>query len=154
MPVNQNSAIDELNWRILEILQKRGRASYAEIGREVGLSAPAVTERVQKMEDAGIIQGYQAVIDPEKLGYSIQTIISLQVNRDYFTPTIKKLEALPEVLDCYRTTGTSALILIAAFTSMQHMQTFLDELLQIGEPVSSIVLSHPIRNRVLRPPEE
>ena len=152
MPSNPKNTIDGLNWRILEILQKRGRASYAEIGREVGLSAPAVTERVQRMEEAGVIQGYQAVIDPEKLGYPIQTIISLQVNRDYFTPTIKKLEAMPEVLDCYRTTGTSALILIAAFTSMQHMQEVLDELLQMGEPVSSIVLSHPIRQKAIKEP--
>ncbi len=152
MPSNPKNIVDGLNWRILEILQKRGRASYAEIGREVGLSAPAVTERVQRMEEAGIINGYQAVVDPEKLGYAIQTIISLQVNRDYFTPTIKKLEAMPEVLDCYRTTGTSALILIAAFTSMQHMQEVLDELLQMGEPVSSIVLSHPIRQKAIKEP--
>jgi len=141
--------MDELNWRILEVLQQSGRASYAEIGRVVGLTAPAVTERIQKMEDMGIITGYKAVIDPEKLGITIRTIIQLQVNRSVFNNTLKKLAALPEIFDCYRTTGTSSLFLLAGFTSMHHMEYFLNELLQHGEPVSSIILSHPISNRVL-----
>ena len=141
--------MDELNWRILEILQQSGRARYAEIGRIVGLTAPAVTERIQKMEDMGIITGYKAVIDPSKLGIEIRTIIQLQVNRNVFSTTLKKLAACPEVFDCYRTTGTSSLFILAGFTSMAHMERFLNDLLQFGEPVSSIILSHPISNRVM-----
>ena len=141
--------MDELNWRILEVLQQSGRASYAEIGRKVGLTAPAVTERIQKMEDMGVIKGYRVVIDPEKLGISIRTVIQLQVNRSVFNNTLKKLEAFPEIFECYRTTGTSSLFLLAGFTSMHHMERFLNELLQYGEPVSSIILSHPISNKVL-----
>lgn len=148
MPSNQKNEIDALNWRILEVLQKQGRATYAEIGRLVGLSAPAVKERVLKMEDAGIIQGYRAVLNPEKIGYPIQTIIQLQVNRDRFAAALKILQAMPEVIDCYRTTGTSALFMIVAFKSMHHMEEFLNEVMQIGEPVSSIVLSHPISGHV------
>lgn len=142
--------MDELNWRILELLQQSGRASYAEIGRVVGLTAPAVTERIQKMEDMGVITGYKATINAEKLGISVRTIIQLQVNRSVFNNTLKKLAAFPEVFDCYRTTGTSSLFLLAGFTSMHHMEQFLNELLQYGEPVSSIILSHPISNRVLK----
>ena len=141
--------MDELNWRILEVLQESGRASYADIGRSVGLTAPAVKERIHKMEDMGIIKGYRAVIDPEKLGITIRTVIQLQVNRSVFNNTLQKLTALPEIFDCYRTTGTSSLLLLAGFTSMPHMERFLNELLQYGEPVSSIILSHPISNRVL-----
>ena len=141
--------MDELNWHILELLQQSGRASYAEIGRQVGLTAPAVTERIQKMEEMGVIKGYRAVIAPEKLGITIRTIIQLQVNRSVFNTTLKKLSDMPEVFDCYRTTGTSSLFLISGFASMQHMERFLNEMLQYGEPVSSIVLSHPISTRVL-----
>ena len=139
--------MDELNWRILEVLQQSGRASYAEIGRIVGLTAPAVTERIQKMEDTGVIKGYRAVIDPEKLGISIRTIIQLQVNRAVFNNTLKKLEALPEIFECYRTTGTSSLFILAGFTSMPHMERFLNELLQHGEPVSSIISLIQYRKR-------
>ncbi len=102
------------------------------------------------MEDAGIITGYRAVIDPVKLGFAIQTIIQLQVNRDLFASTLKKLEAFDEVIDCYRTTGTSSLFMLVAFSSMDHMEQFLNELLQLGEPVSSIILSHPISGRIFR----
>lgn len=150
MPAKQKEPIDTLSWRILELLQQQGRATYAEIGRVVGLSAPAVAERVQKMEDAGIITGYRATVDPEKLGFAIQTIIQLQVNRDLFASTLKKLEAFDEVLDCYRTTGTSSLFILVAFRSMDHMEQFLNEVLQLGEPVSSIILSHPISGRIFR----
>ncbi|MFK7844128.1 MAG: Lrp/AsnC family transcriptional regulator [Rhodothermales bacterium] len=148
--MNSKNQIDDLNWHILSLLQKQGRASYAEIGRAVGLSAPAVTERVQKMEDAGIIKGYKVVLDPEKLGYNTRSIVHLQVDRNLFDTAIKKLKDMPEVLDCFRTTGTSSLIILAAFTSMHHMEQFLNALLEMGEPVSSIVLSHPISGRTFQ----
>lgn len=147
MPSNQKSDLDQLNWRILDVLQTQGRASFAEIGRQVGLSAPAVAERIQKMEDSGVIEGYKAVLNPTKLGYSIRTIVQLQVKRDVFETTVEKLSNFPEVLDCYRTTGTSSLLILVAFTSMEHMEAFLNEILQFGEPVSSIILSHPIAGR-------
>ena len=141
--------MDTLNWRILEILQQEGRASYAEIGRIVGLTAPAVKERVQKMEELGIINGYKAIINPEKLGIAIRTVIQFQVSRMVFSSAVKKLAAFPEVFECYRTTGASSLMILAGFTSMHHMERFLNDLLQFGEPVSSIILSHPISNKVL-----
>lgn len=150
MPLNQKDLLDDMNWRILEMLQKTGRASFAEIGRAVGLSAPAVKERVQKMEDEGLIQGYQVVLDPEKLGFPIRTIVQLQVNRNLFPAAIKALQAKPEVIDCYRTTGTSSLLMVTAFTSMHHMEEFLNEMLHFGEPVSSIVLSHPVSQHIYR----
>ncbi|MEM8488178.1 MAG: Lrp/AsnC family transcriptional regulator [Bacteroidota bacterium] len=143
--------MDELNGRILAHLQKQGRASYAQIGRSVGLSAPAVKERVQKMEDAGIITGYRAMVDPEKIGYTTRSIVHLQVDRNLFGPAIKKLDAMPEVLECYRTTGTSSLIMLTTFSSMAHMEQFLNRLMEIGEPVSSVVLSHPIKGKIFQP---
>ena len=148
MPTNPKIELDDLNWHILEVLQTAGRASYAEIGRAVGLSAPAVAERIQKMEDQGVIRGFKAILDPARLGFSIQTIVQLQVNRDYFETTLERLSSFPEVIDCYRTTGTSSLFLLVVFRSMEHMEDFLNQMLQLGEPVSSIVLSHPISDRI------
>ncbi|MFQ5568369.1 MAG: Lrp/AsnC family transcriptional regulator [Rhodothermales bacterium] len=152
MPSDPKRLLDDLGWKILEALQDNARLSYSEIGRHVGLSSPAVAERVQKMEEQGIIAGYRAVVAPEHIGLPILTIVHLQVNRDQFTEVIARLRTLPEVLECHRTTGTSSLVMKVALTSIAHMESFLNELLRFGEPVSSIVLSTPIRERIFRKP--
>ena len=154
MPSDARKLLDDLGWRILEALQENARMSYSELGRQVGLSAPAVAERIQKMEETGIILGYRAVVAPRPIGYSIQTIVQLQVTRDHFIEVIDHLKSMPEVLECHRTTGTSSLVLKVALTSIAHMESFLNELLRFGEPVSSIVLSTPIPQRIFRKPAE
>lgn len=147
-------SLDELDWKILDALQHDARLSYSEIGRRVGLSAPAVSERVKKMEDAGIITGYRAVVDPEQIGLPIKVFIHLQVDRDRFSEVVDRVRDFPEVLECHRTTGRSSLILKVAVSSIDHMEALIDELMRFGEPVSSIVLSTPIRQRTFHRPAE
>lgn len=152
MPLNPQRLLDDLGWSILKALQTNARMSFSELGRRVGLSAPAVADRVQKMEEAGIIQGYRAIIAPDKIGLPILSIVHLQVERDQFKEAIDKLNGLPEVLECHRTTGTSSLIIKVAVASIAHMETLLNEMLSLGEPVSSLVLSSPIQERIFEKP--
>ena len=142
--------LDEINWHILEILQEEARLSYAAIGRRVGLSAPAVAERVQKMEEAGVIRGYRADVDPAEVGLPIQTFIHLQVEREQFLEVIDVLREFPEVLECHRATGSSSLIVRVAVASIGHMEGLIDRLLRYGEPVSQVILSSPIERRSFR----
>ena len=144
--------LDDIGWHILEILQEDARLSYAEIGRRVGLTPPAVAERVQKMESAGVIRGYRAVVDPAQIGLPIQTFVHLQVERAQFREVIEVLRGFDEVLECHRATGSSSLIVRVAVSSIAHMERLLDRLLRYGEPVSSVILSTPIQRRVFRRP--
>lgn len=147
MPSNEKSGLDELSWKILAALQEDARLSFAALGRQVGLSPPAVAERVQKMEDAGIILGYQARIDPAHIGLTVQAIVHMQVPRMHYEKVVSVLGTFPEVQVCHRTTGKHALILRIAVTSMLHLEAFLDRLMHYGEPETAMILSTPISNR-------
>src|ERR1017187_9646582 len=97
--------LDETNWKIIGELQQNGRVSFAELGRRVGLTLPAVAERVRKMEDAGIITGVHAEIDPAKIGLPIVALIRISVVGDVLARLNKTVRDMPEVLECYRGTG-------------------------------------------------
>ena len=139
--------LDKIGWDILETLQQDARLSFAEIGRRVGLSAPAVAERVQKMEDEGLILGYRAVGDTAKLGRSVQAIMHLQVDRANFQRSMAQIQEFPEVLVCYRTTGSSCLIMQVAVASMEQLQALIDRLMPFGEPVTQMILSTVLPRR-------
>lgn len=147
MPTNQKEDLDPLSWKILEALQEDARLSFAALGRRVGLSPPAVAERVQKMEDAGVILGYQARIDPARIGLGVEAIVHLQVPRMHYEKVVNVLVTFPEVQVCHRTTGKHALILRIAVTSMLHLESFLDRLMHYGEPETAMILSTPISSR-------
>src|ERR1035438_2801021 len=102
-----NAELDGTGWHILEELQKNGRLSFAELGRRVGLTLPAVAERVRKMEDAGIITGFRAEIDPAKIGLPIVALIRISVG-DVFARVAQAVISMPEVLECHRGTGADS----------------------------------------------
>jgi Lrp/AsnC family leucine-responsive transcriptional regulator len=140
-------SLDKIGWHILEELQRDGRISFAELGRRVGLTLPAVAERVHKMEDAGIITGFRADINPTRIGLPIAAFIRISVVGDVFARIAKAVRDMPEVLECHRGTGADSFTLKVAVESVQHLERLIDELTPFGTTSTSIVLSTLVSHR-------
>lgn len=144
--------LDEIGWRILDELQADARLSFAELGRRVHLSTPAVAERVRKMEEAGIITGYHARINPAAVGLEIQAVIRVKANRLSYERVLSSIVDIPEVVECRHVTGADDLILTVLVESVGHLEAVLDRLRPAGDHVTSIVLSTPVAARSIRRP--
>lgn len=141
--------IDEIDWKILSELQKDARTSFAELGRRVGLTTPAVIERVRKLEDAKIITGYRAEIDTAKVGLPITAFIRMSITGIDYSQIIEVVEASTEVLECHRGTGGDSFIMKVAVANVGHLQVIIDKLTPYGITTTSIVLSSPVKNRTI-----
>lgn len=142
--------IDSLNWRILNCLQENARMSNAEIGRRVGISSPAVNERIKKMEDAGVINGYKTIVSPFETGYQLKAIITLRAFMGKLKPFLNKVNGYDEVLNCYRITGNENIVMEVVLKNQKHLETFIDQLITYGETKTQIVLSHVVSNKVIK----
>jgi Lrp/AsnC family leucine-responsive transcriptional regulator len=152
MTLETEKLLDSTGWQLLQALQQDARLSYTELGQRVGLSAPAVAERVRRMEDAGIISGYHAEINRSKIGFPITAIIRLS---DFpgercanFTATAQEI---PEILECYRVTGSDSLVIKIMASSIEHLESLIDRLSSHGQLTTSMVLSASVTRRVLAP---
>lgn len=143
--------IDTLNWKILSCLQTNARQSNAEIGRQVGISSPAVSERIKKMEDAGIIQGYKTWVSPFDTGYQLKAIITLRAFMGKLKPFLEKVTTYDEVLNCYRITGNENIVMEVVLQNQKHLETFIDQLISYGETKTQIVLSHVVKHNAVKP---
>ncbi len=132
---------DELDWKILELLQENARLSFAQIAREVGLSPSAVAERVQRMEDTELIMGYTANVDPTKLGWSLSAFIMMSVNRINFQPFTDSLDQYPEMVSCTRVTGKDCLIMKFHLKDSKHLEEVINRLAQHGDPTTLLILN-------------
>lgn len=141
--------IDEIDRKILKELQEDARTSYAELGRRVGLTTPAVIERVRKLEDAGIITGYSAEIDTARIGLPITAFIRMSISGVDYSHIIEVAEESREVLECHRGTGGDSFIMKVAVASVEHLQEVIDRLVPYGITTTTIVLSSPVRRRVI-----
>jgi len=144
--------LDELNWKILKCLQENARQSNSEIGRQVGITSPAVSERIKKMEDAGIIQSYDATISPYEIGYQLKAIITLRAFMGMLKPFMEKVKTYDEVLNCYRITGNENFVMEVVLKNQKHLEAFIDQLIVYGETKTQIVLSKVIKNKPIKPP--
>jgi|KBSMisStaDraftv2_1062788.scaffolds.fasta_scaffold00588_14 Lrp/AsnC family leucine-responsive transcriptional regulator len=140
--------LDKTSWAILACLQENARASFADIGREVGLSAPAVAERMTKLEEAGIIQGYRIEVDYEKTGYGLKAIIAFTAHSGKFISFLNHVEKLEEVVECHRVTGNYCIFLKVIVENSAHLQQLLTRLMEFGETTTSIILSSPVTHRI------
>jgi Lrp/AsnC family leucine-responsive transcriptional regulator len=145
---------DGVSWKLLALLQEDARRSYSALGRLVGLSAPAVAERVRRMEDAGIITGYHAAVDPARVGLPIGAVLRLGGVGDRFTQLSQLVVETPEVLECHRLTGSDSYVLRVVAASIGHLEQLIDRFVPFGEVTTSLVLSSPVTQRVIRPPLE
>jgi Lrp/AsnC family leucine-responsive transcriptional regulator len=150
MALEIEKMLDTTGWQLLQALQENARLSYSELGQRVGLSSPAVAERVRRMEDAGIISGYHAEINLAKVGYPVTAIIRLTTAPgERCTRFTGFVENIPEVLTCYRVTGSDALIMKIMASSIEHLEELIDQLSAHGQLTTSIVLSTPVPRRIV-----
>ncbi|TDR80551.1 Lrp/AsnC family transcriptional regulator [Paludibacterium purpuratum] len=140
--------MDKFDKKILTALHENARISYAELARRVNLSAPAVADRVEKLEHAGVITGYHARINPAKIGYPIQGLIELTVKHQDYYIVMEQLGTMPEILECFSVTGTSGLLLKVAVHSMPDLQALIARLMQYGDTKTSIVIDVPVPLRM------
>ena len=145
--------LDLISWKILDCLQENARQSNTEIAKQVGITSPAVAERIRKMEDAGVIEGYHAKVSHFETGHQLKAIITLRAFMGRLKPFISKVSSFSEVVNCYRITGNENIVMEVVLNNQKHLEQFIDQLITYGETRTHIVLSNivetnPIINRV------
>ena len=143
--------LDVTGWELLCALQEDARLSFSELGRRVGLSPPAVAERIHRLEEAGIITGYHAQVNPEKIGLPLCAFIRVSFSGEQYAQVAALVSAQPEVLECHRITGEDCLILKVVVASIAHLEVFINRLMSYGRTITSLVLSSPVQRRTLKP---
>lgn len=138
--------LDAINWKILDCLQKNARQSNTDIARKVGITSPAVSERIRKMEDAGIIEGYYAKVSHFETGHQLKAIITLRAFMGRLKPFINTVPSFTEVVNCYRITGNENIVMEVVLNNQKHLEQFIDKLITYGETRTHIVLSNVVEN--------
>lgn len=141
--------LDDIGRMILTTLQRDGRIAFSELGRRVGLSAPAVAERVRRMEDAGLITGYRALVDRGRLGLPITAFMRVTCPGDKYQAVRRLALDLPEVIDCHHVTGEDCFFVKLHLRSMEDLEGILDRFVLYGQTTTSIVHSAPVPPRPL-----
>jgi Lrp/AsnC family leucine-responsive transcriptional regulator len=143
--------LDRIAWRIVEELQQDARLSWAELGRRVGLTTPAVAERVYRLEKLGVIRGFHADIDLERLGMPILIFVRISIGgSESLVRTFQlQLKNWQEVLECHRVTGSDSFIVKARVVSVEHLERFLDRMGHFGTTSTATVLSSPVLKRTI-----
>lgn len=143
------SSVDKIGMNILRELQMNARSTFSEIGRRVGLSSPAVAERIYKMEEAGIINGYHADINPSTFGQNILAFIMLTTQPEKYQKIYSFAEKQQEIIECHHISGNESLILKIVSDSISQLNSMVEKLSKFGETKTSIVLSSPIKKRIM-----
>ncbi|MEO7000651.1 MAG: Lrp/AsnC family transcriptional regulator [Ktedonobacterales bacterium] len=151
MTNDSDKLLDETGWELLYALQENARSSYADLGRRVGLTPPAVADRIRRFETAGIITGYHAAVNPAKLGLGLTAIIRFKASRDPYERIFAAIKACPEIIECHDVTGDDCMTLTAVVSSVEHLQALIARLTPYGASNTSIVLSSPLRHRPIGP---
>ena len=140
--------IDKKDRLILEALQTDARQSLAAIGKRIGLSQPAMSERVRKLEEAGVIEGYGARVNLRALGVGLQAIIRIDTTHAGIARYLKLFEAMPEVLSADRVTGEDCFFVRCAIAEPADLERVVDALAVDGSVTTSLVLSSPVKKWV------
>lgn len=144
MDLRVEKMLDGIGLKILAVLQENARMSLARIGEAVGLSSPAVAERVKKLEEAGVINGYHARIDPDVMGRSVAAFIQLTTDARHY-PAVKSLAAdLPEVTACHHVSGEASFIMQVRVAQVADLEPLVARFSPFGQTHTAIVLSTPV----------
>ena len=147
MPSNQREILDHTNVTLLGELQQDARLTLAELGRRVGLSSPAVAERLQRLQDAGVITGYTATVDPRAFGYALGAILRIRPAPRQIAKVAEIAQRTPEVVECHRITGDDCFFVKAHVRDVHHLEELIDSFTPFGQTTTSIVQSSPVPAR-------
>jgi Lrp/AsnC family transcriptional regulator, leucine-responsive regulatory protein len=142
-----DSTVDETNRRILAELQSDARLTLAELGRRVGLSSPAVADRLQRLEADGVVRAYQADIDPRALGLALTVIIRIRPAPGQLPNVADLAPETEEVVECHRVTGDDCFFMKAHVRDVAHLEEVIDRFVVLGQTTTSIVQSSPVPRR-------
>jgi Lrp/AsnC family transcriptional regulator, leucine-responsive regulatory protein len=148
-----SSLLDDINRQVLRALQADPRITMASLARQVGMSAPAVTERVQRLEEAGIIAGYRLEVSPAALGLPVTAFARIRPIGGQLAKIADLAAALPEVSECHRITGEDCFLVKLHAPAVEDLERVLDQFLVYGQTVTSIVVSSPVPPRGLPVPD-
>ncbi|HXD57028.1 MAG TPA: Lrp/AsnC family transcriptional regulator [Thermoleophilaceae bacterium] len=141
------NGIDAINAKLIEELQSDARTSVAELGRRVGLSAPAVAERLQRLEADGVIRGYRADVDPRALGYSLSAVMRIKPAPRQLPKVAELARKTPQIVECHRVTGEDCFYMELHVRSIEELEELIDGFLIYGTTTTSIVQSSPVPRR-------
>ncbi|GEN29177.1 AsnC family transcriptional regulator [Halovibrio variabilis] len=136
--------MDRMNLKIIRALRQDGRISVTKLSQQVGLSIPAVTERMRKLEESGVIKGYTAVVDLEKIGLAVSAVIGITAFKPQKEKLLAKLESLPEVVECLHVTGEDSYLIRIYVPTNRDIEEFVAKINNFGETKTRIILSEPI----------
>jgi Lrp/AsnC family transcriptional regulator, leucine-responsive regulatory protein len=145
--VAANDPLDPTNCLLIDELQRDARLSLAELGRRVGLSSPAVAERLARLEQTGVITGYHAVVDPSTLGLALSAIIRVRPSPGQIANVAELAKDTPEVVECHRVTGEDCYVMRAHLRDVLHLEEVIDRFTVLGQTTTSIMQSSPVPGR-------
>ncbi|OWV77604.1 AsnC family transcriptional regulator [Rhizobium sp. R634] len=134
------AGLDPTDIAMIEILQDDGRISVSELGRKVGLSQPAASERLKRLEERGILTGYKAVVDPASLGLGMMAVIRLRTTHEHIKPCLKQFAEMPEIIEVLRLTGEDCFHLKVVVPSPAGLEAIVDSVARYGSVTTAIVL--------------
>ncbi|GCF11480.1 Lrp/AsnC family transcriptional regulator [Dictyobacter arantiisoli] len=150
MALEIEKLLDETGWHLLAEVQDNARLSFSELGQRVGLSSPAVAERLRKMEEVGIITGYHAEVNTVALGLPVIAVIRLSsIPGQNVSRATAAVTMIPAVVECYRVTGGDSIIFTVVAANVDHLEKIIDEVTEYGTPTTSLVLSNPRKRRTI-----
>ena len=132
--------LDPTDLSMIEILQQDGRISVSELGRRVGLSQPAASERLKRLEERGVISGYRAIVDPAAVGLGMMAVIRLRTSHEHIRPCLKQFSEMPEIIEILRLTGEDCFLLKVLVPTPAHLETIVDSIARHGAVTTSLVL--------------
>jgi len=148
MAVNQReNGLDDANLRLIAELQQDARLTFAELGRRVGLSSPAVAERLARLEETGVITGYHAEVDPRALGFTLGAIVRIRPAPRELHKVAELAQRTPEVVECHRITGEDCYFMKAYVRDVEHLEEVIDQFAVYGQTTSSIMQTSPVPGR-------
>lgn len=150
--MNTYDQLDARDWELLKLLQEDARMSFAELGRKVKLTPPAVAERVHRMEDLGVIRGYSALVDLKSVGRPLKVILRVHVPPKDYPKFLRLIHGLAAAQECHHVTGGEAFVLKAAVADVAELEKLIEKLSAFGPTVTSVVLSTPLDRRVITAP--
>jgi Lrp/AsnC family leucine-responsive transcriptional regulator len=145
--ISDRPKIDAIDRKIIGELSTDARVSFAELGRRVNLSSPAVTERVQRLEDSGVIKGYRADVDPRKIGYPLTAIVRIKPAPGLLSRIPELAATLTEVGECHRITGEDCFYVTVHLRSIDALSGVLDRFLVYGDTTTSLINATPVPRR-------